>query len=213
MERELLLLGLLRGHEMHGYQLMEFIDTQMASCVDLKKPTAYFLLDKMTAAGWIHFEQNQEGNRPPRRVYGITTEGEKAFQRLLRENLAAYEPARFISDIGLAFVDALPAEEDPAEAVPALIPSPPICSIDTAESGISSIIWCTGFSGDFSWVKVPGVLDDGGQPIHQAGVSVVRGIYFAGLDFGSTRKSGTIPAVAEEADKLLCHIVKSRVDW
>jgi DNA-binding PadR family transcriptional regulator len=111
VERELLLLGLLRGHEMHGYQLMEFIDTQMASCVDLKKPTAYFLLDKMTAAGWIRFEQSQEGNRPPRRVYGITTDGEAAFQRLLRENLAAYEPARFISDIGLAFVDALPAEE------------------------------------------------------------------------------------------------------
>ena len=111
MERELLLLGLLREQGMHGYQLLEFIDTQMASCVDLKKPTAYFLLEKMAAAGWIRFEQGQEGNRPPRRVYNITTEGEAVFQRLLRENLGSYEPARFASDIGLAFVDTLPPEE------------------------------------------------------------------------------------------------------
>ena len=77
MERELLLLGLLREKGMHGYQLLEFIDTQMSMCVDLKKPTAYFLLERMTATGWIRFEQSQEGNRPPRRVYTITPKGRK----------------------------------------------------------------------------------------------------------------------------------------
>jgi hypothetical protein len=65
----------------------------------------------MTAAGWIRFEQGQEGNRPPRRVYTITPEGEATFQKLLRENLGSYQPARFASDIGLAFIDTLPAGE------------------------------------------------------------------------------------------------------
>jgi DNA-binding PadR family transcriptional regulator len=111
VERELLLLGLLREQGMHGYQLLEFIDTQMFACVDLKKPTAYFLLEKMTTAGWIRFEQGQEGNRPPRRVYTITPEGEATFQKLLRENLGSYQPAHFASDIGLAFIDTLPASE------------------------------------------------------------------------------------------------------
>jgi DNA-binding PadR family transcriptional regulator len=111
LERELLLLGLLREQEMHGYQLLEFIDAQMSTCVDLKKPTAYFLLDKMTAAGWIRYEQNQEGHRPPRRVYTITPEGEAVFQKLLRENLGSYQPARFATDIGLAFIDTLPPTE------------------------------------------------------------------------------------------------------
>lgn len=111
MERELLLLGLLRTHGMHGYQLLEFVDTQMAFCVDLKKPTAYFILDKMAASGWIEFEQRQDGNRPPRRVYHITPEGEVIFQRLLRENLASYAPTRFTTDIGLAFSEVLPSEE------------------------------------------------------------------------------------------------------
>lgn len=112
MERELLLLGLLRRGDMHGYQLHEFINRYMASCVDLKKPTAYYLLDRMAADGWVARTEEQEGNRPPRQVYAITEAGEQAFQRLLRENLVEYHPTRFAGDIGLAFLDALP----PAEA-------------------------------------------------------------------------------------------------
>ncbi|HEX2906909.1 MAG TPA: PadR family transcriptional regulator [Phototrophicaceae bacterium] len=112
MERELLLLGLLRQADMHGYQLHEFINQNMASCVELKKPTAYYLLDKMAESGWITQTEIQEGNRPPRRVYQVTPEGEAVFQRLLRENLAAHLPQRFAGDIGLAFLDSLP----PAEA-------------------------------------------------------------------------------------------------
>lgn len=111
MDRELLLLGLLRRKDMHGYQLTEFINQNMGSCVDLKKPTAYFLLDKMAEAGWIAQTEEQEGNRPPRRVYQMTPDGEAAFQRLLRENLAAFHSARFPGDIGLAFLDALPPGE------------------------------------------------------------------------------------------------------
>ncbi|MBZ0278832.1 MAG: PadR family transcriptional regulator [Anaerolineae bacterium] len=112
MERELLLLGLLRQNEMHGYELHEFINRDLSSCTDLKKPTAYYLLEKMAASGWITQTEVQEGSRPPRRVYQLTVEGETAFQRLLRENLGIYHQARFAGDAGLAFLDALP----PAEA-------------------------------------------------------------------------------------------------
>lgn len=111
MDRELLLLGLLRQQEMHGYQLHEFIERDLPFCTDLKKPTAYLLLDKMATAGWIAQRESQAGNRPPRRVFHITQQGEAEFQRLLRENLARYEPARFAGDIGLAFVEALPRDE------------------------------------------------------------------------------------------------------
>src|SRR5512133_2045419 len=111
MEKKLLLLGLLRRQEMHGYQLNEFIDNNLALCTDLKKPTAYYLLDQMSKDGWISAETEQEGNRPPRRVYRLTEKGEAAFQRLLRENLSAYVPASFPDDIGLGFLDWLPAAE------------------------------------------------------------------------------------------------------
>jgi DNA-binding PadR family transcriptional regulator len=111
MERELLLLGLLRQNEMHGYQLAELLAGPLETCTDLKRSTAYFLLDKMDKAGWVTFEEEQEGNRPTRRVYRLTEAGEQTFQRLLRENLSAYEPARFVSDTGLAFLDALSQDE------------------------------------------------------------------------------------------------------
>jgi DNA-binding PadR family transcriptional regulator len=111
MERELLLLGLLRQTDMHGYQLHEFIHRNMASCVDLKKATAYYLLDKMTESGWLIPTEEQEGGRPPRRVYQLTEAGESAYQAMLRENLSTHYEARFTGDIGFVFLDSLPAEE------------------------------------------------------------------------------------------------------
>jgi DNA-binding PadR family transcriptional regulator len=79
--------------------------------VQLTKPTAYRLLSNMAKEGWVTFREEQEGNRPPRRVYGITPKGEVAFQRFLRENLANYQPSGFTCHIGLAFLDELSAEE------------------------------------------------------------------------------------------------------
>jgi putative flavoprotein involved in K+ transport len=98
------------------------------------------------------------------------------------------------------------AEPDPAETVAAHLPNPPILSLDLAAREITAVIWCTGFQGDFSWVRLPDVLDARGQPVHEDGVAPLPGIYFAGLDFASTRKSGTILAIAEEAARLVEHI-------
>lgn len=111
MDRQLLLLGILRQQEMHGYELHDFIDHNLASCTDMKKSTAYYLLKKMEEAGFISQETKREGNRPPRQVYHLTPAGEAEFQRLLRENLSHYAQAYFTSDIGLVFLDDLEPEE------------------------------------------------------------------------------------------------------
>lgn len=111
MERELLLLGLLQKEEMHGYQLHEFIDSFMQTCVDLKKSTAYYLLEKMAKDGYVTRTEEREGNRPPRRVYHLTPAGEARLLDLLRQNLATYLPAKFPGDTGLTFLDNLPTTE------------------------------------------------------------------------------------------------------
>jgi len=111
MEKKLLLLGMLRMQNMHGYQLNEFIDTHMGPGVQLTKPKAYNLLKQMTEDGWISYTDEQQGNRPLRRVYAITPEGEVVFQRMLRECLADYAPAEFKSDIPLLFLEMIPAAE------------------------------------------------------------------------------------------------------
>lgn len=111
MHRELLLLGVLRRGNLHGYGINEFIQRDMAFCTDLKKPTAYHLLQKMADSGWIQEREVQEGSRPPRRIYHITPAGEAAYQQLLRDNLHQHHAAYFDGDIGLAFIDSLPVEE------------------------------------------------------------------------------------------------------
>jgi DNA-binding PadR family transcriptional regulator len=111
MDRQLLLLGLLRREEMHGYQINEFIEEKMHFCIDLKKPTAYYILDKLAQEKYCAVERAQAGNRPPRRVYRVTSSGEALYFRLLRENLADYGPTYYPADIGIAFMDQLPPEE------------------------------------------------------------------------------------------------------
>jgi DNA-binding PadR family transcriptional regulator len=111
MERKLLLLGLLRGEEMHGYQLHDIIDGQLGPGVRLKKATAYRLLSGMAEDGWITFWEEQEGNRPQRRIYAITERGEAAFQRLLRESLPTHSPLDVLGNIGALFLDEIPSAE------------------------------------------------------------------------------------------------------
>jgi DNA-binding PadR family transcriptional regulator len=110
-ERELLLLGLLRKREMHGYQLADFLDTHLAMFFDLKKATAYNLLGRMEERGWVASHEEQEGKRPPRRVYCITPEGEAVFQDLLRAALPVHRPAAFPGNVPILFMDALPSDE------------------------------------------------------------------------------------------------------
>ena len=106
-----MLLGLLRQNEMHGYELHGFIENAMYVCVDLKKATAYFLLDKMATAGWIRVSEQREGNRPLRKVYQLTPAGEAKFQELLRDNLSQFSEIKSAGDVGLAFLDTLPPDD------------------------------------------------------------------------------------------------------
>lgn len=116
MERKLLLLGLLRGSEMYGYQLNEIIDTHMGTSVHLTRPTAYRLLNQMAEDGWVTCREQQQGRRPTRRVFTITEQGERIFQERLRTCLADYAYPDYQSAICLAFLDQLEA----SEAVPLL---------------------------------------------------------------------------------------------
>lgn len=111
MERKLLLLGIVRSQELHGYQINELIDAHLGTSIQLKKPTVYKLLGAMENDGWIRSHEEQAGNYPTRRVYRITPEGLDAFQQLLRQSLADYRPVSHLNSIGLVFLNALPAQE------------------------------------------------------------------------------------------------------
>lgn len=111
MEKKLLLLGILRDHDMHGYQINEILLHDTGIGIILKKANAYKLLNQMAIDGWITYREEREGNRPPRRVYAIAPEGEAAFQRFLRESLLAYPAPQMPSVIPYNYLNELPTDE------------------------------------------------------------------------------------------------------
>ncbi|MDM9621082.1 NAD(P)/FAD-dependent oxidoreductase [Rhizobium sp. S96] len=148
------------------------------------------------------------------RLTGVADNGSLSFADEVGPNVrfgdeASSNAKRHIDDyIDRAGIDAPAAEPDPAETVVWRKPDTAIVSLDLARSGVTSVVWCTGFKGDFGYVGLPGALNAAGQPVHTDGVSALPGLYFAGLDFASTRKSGIILAIAEEAPRLVEHIVR-----
>lgn len=76
--------------------------------------------------------------------------------------------------------------------------SNPVLELDLKEAGVSSIIWATGYSQDFSWIKED-VLGENNKPKHSRGVSSEPGIYFLGLPWQSRRGSSFIWGVWHDA--------------
>ncbi|HET8628279.1 MAG TPA: PadR family transcriptional regulator, partial [Thermomicrobiales bacterium] len=74
-ERALLLLGVLMTQSQHGYQINDFIERTLCNVTAMKKPTAYLILDRLAAAGHVSVRSEQQGNRPPRKVYTVTDSG------------------------------------------------------------------------------------------------------------------------------------------
>ncbi len=110
-EQALLLLGLLKAQSQHGYQLNEFIERNLGRMTDMKKATAYAVLERLSQAGYVSVHSAQEGNRPVRKVYSITHVGEEQFMKLLRENLSNADKMNMAGDVGLMFLDHLPLPE------------------------------------------------------------------------------------------------------
>jgi putative flavoprotein involved in K+ transport len=87
--------------------------------------------------------------------------------------------------------------------------SNPITELKLAEVGVTSILWATGFTADYSWLKVD-AFDEKGRPKHQRGVSVEPGIYFLGLPWQSRRGSSFIWGVWHDAQHLADRISTQR---
>lgn len=85
----------------------------------------------------------------------------------------------------------------------------PILELNLAETGISTVIWATGFAVDYSWLQVD-AFDEKGRPEHRRGVSSEPGIYFLGLPWLSRRGSSFIWGVWHDAKFLADQIAIQR---
>ena len=71
-------------------------------------------------------------------------------------------------------------------------------SINLSDHNITSIIWTTGFIGDFSYLKLP-VFSDDGTLKYKNGISEIDGLYFLGFPWLRKRKSGIVFGIDEDA--------------
>lgn len=78
-----------------------------------------------------------------------------------------------------------------------------IMELDLKSAGINTVIWATGYSFDFSWVKVP-IFDSYGRPIHTRGDTKSAGLYFLGLPWQA--KSVVLFGIGDEAAHIASEI-------
>jgi len=139
-------------------------------------------------------------------LYGLLTglDGDLLeFQPNLREHLDHADQVfnsinasidKFIAAHG---IDAPPG----APYVPVWEPAEERTLLSLRASGITSVLWCIGFSPDFAWVDAP-VFNGRGEPMHLRGVTQQAGLYFLGLPWLHTWGSGRFSGVARDAQHL-----------
>jgi putative flavoprotein involved in K+ transport len=77
--------------------------------------------------------------------------------------------------------------------------------LDLAASGITAVVWATGFRGEYRWVDIP-VFNGRGYPVHTRGVTSCPGLFVLGLPWQYTWGSGRFSGVARDARHLAEHI-------
>ena len=73
---------------------------------------------------------------------------------------------------------------------------------------VTSVVWATGFSQDYSWIDLPAFGEDG-RPAHERGVAAsMPGLYFVGLLFQYSVTSDVLPGVGRDAKRIAKHIAR-----
>ncbi|NID09549.1 flavin-containing monooxygenase [Fibrivirga algicola] len=80
--------------------------------------------------------------------------------------------------------------------------------LNLVQERITSIIWTTGFRGDFSYLPLP-VLNAERLPKHRNGIGAVEGLYFIGLPWLRKRQSAIVLGIQEDAEFIVSHILES----
>ncbi|WP_158939035.1 NAD(P)/FAD-dependent oxidoreductase [Burkholderia sp. S171] len=145
----------------------------------------------------------------------FSDEGVVTFESDLAANIKAGDESYLsLLNAADAYVErnGLDLPEEPAARD--ILPDPdcirnPIHHLDLAGAGITSIVWATGYTVDYEWLKV-NAFDEKGKLRHQRGVSSEPGIYFLGLPWLSRRGSSFIWGVWHDAKHVAGHIATQR---
>lgn len=83
-----------------------------------------------------------------------------------------------------------------------------LTELDMRAGKISTVIWACGFSFDYRLVRLP-VVDEFGFPLTRRGVTRFEGLFFIGMPWLHTQKSGLLAGVGEDA-AFLAELISNR---
>jgi DNA-binding PadR family transcriptional regulator len=109
--RELLVLGFIRDHAIHGYALAEALEDGLGSALGIKRPNLYALLQRLEERKLIRHKTVRPGNAPERREYRITAKGKAGYGELLRRCWSAIPDTVLPLAVLLSSLDELPKTE------------------------------------------------------------------------------------------------------
>lgn len=75
---------------------------------------------------------------------------------------------------------------------------------DTTSETFDAVVWCTGYTQEYPWLRIAGALDESGRPYHQQGVAVnVERLCFMGLGWMRSRNSALLGGVGRDAKQII----------
>ena len=77
---------------------------------------------------------------------------------------------------------------------------------DGSTARVDAVVWATGYDRDYSWLHVPGVLDETGGIRHDRGVTPTPGLYVIGMPWQTSRGSALLGFVGRDAAELDTHL-------
>jgi putative flavoprotein involved in K+ transport len=142
--------------------------------------------------------------------FAAIAEGKALFSGSLKNQcaLSDLKMGRLLDAIDLwAKEQGFDGEAPPAERLaPTHVEEKPPLTLDFGSSGVCTILWATGYSPDYSWLKPP-VLDRKSHIRHDGGVVTSSpGLYVMGLQFLRRRKSALIDGAGDDARDLSEHL-------
>jgi DNA-binding PadR family transcriptional regulator len=111
MEKELILLGLLKEGPKHGYELKRIVDEKISTFAPISAGSIYYTLKGLAKNGLVSMTRKRKGKYPEKEVYRLTRKGEGKFKELLKGTCFNIKRLYRSMDIVLYFMSYLKPEE------------------------------------------------------------------------------------------------------
>ena len=106
------ILGMLAGGQMHGYEIKKRVRQKLGPSADINFGSIYYGLKSYVSKGWVDHIRDEPGKGSPERsIYRITPQGRKQLKELLEMNLSDTGVLLSQLDVGLVFMDHLPPDQ------------------------------------------------------------------------------------------------------